>query len=513
MARKASSGGKVTEIGPKLWVVEASGGTDPITGKRIRARERFHGNKTQAEERLQALKNELKLSRELSAVGVTERDLLDCGLSIGYLVQDGTMNAAMVKSKVDAHHAERERLLAEEKRRMPFCDFFEEYLAGREKMEHGRKSTMEKYRSVGSHIQQYLEGKELVDVDTETIERMYGDFRAAGMGDETLLVCHTLMNMVMAQAYKFDRIDQNPMDKVERPKRTTDTKRGMLQPDEVRRLDRIITTGELSAYKMAVYIALATGARLGEILGLQWEHVREDHGRPYIDFVQQHTRYNERTDLKTDKHNTRKGRIVPIDRTTLQVLGTWKATQRAALNELGIEQGKTTPIITNTVGNWVTHSDLERWFREFCARNGFGAFYTEDGRQIVELLPGDSMAMLYPEDQYLVLWRDADGWQTDENGKRFSRSNPNPYKGLKRHYEGLRFHWLRHSHFSLRRAGVASNGTIKRLDPETLQQLGGWKDNRMIDRIYGHPVEANLWASAGFMDSISGDSTHVERTV
>ena len=505
MARKASSGGKVKEIGPKLYAIEASGGTNPITGERIRARERFHGTKTQANERLQALKNELKLTRELLEVGVTADDLNECGLSVGYLVQDGTMNAATVKTMVDAYRAEQARIRELESKRVTFADFFESYLAGREKMGDVRASTISKYRSASKHLLEHIGEANLADVDAEAVERMYADLRASGIGDETLLTCHSLMTMVMRQAYKFDRIDRNPMDKVERPKRTTDTKRGMLQPDDAKRLEVAVITGAPSGYTMAVYIALATGARLGEVLGLQWRNVREDHGRPYLDLVKQHTRKGELDDLKTDKHGQRKGRIVPIDRTTLQALGEWKRAQRAQIGELGIEQGMDTPIITNTVGKWVTHSDFERWFREFCVRNGFGWYTTDDGRKIVVLQPGDEMAMLYSQDEYFILWRDADGWYTDEDGRRFSRTYPNPNKDLKKHYDGLRFHWIRHTHFSLRKAAG--------MDSETIQALGGWKDSRMMDRVYGHVVNENLWASAGFMDALSASETGAERRV
>ena len=505
MARKQASGGKITMLDVKLYKIEASGGISPITGERLRARERFHGNKSDAERRLAALKAELNLLRELHEVKITEDDLEECGFTVGHFVQAGNTNAATIKQMVVQYREEQARLRAEENRRITFADYFEKYLEDRETNKDARKSTIAKYRSIGTHILDHIGDKHLTELDAETIEDMYTDLRASGLGDETLLTVHSIMNLVMKKAYKHDRIERNPMSKVDRPERTVDVKRDFLQPEEAQRLESIVTSCELSGYTMAVYLALATGSRLGEILGLQWHHVCEDNGRPYINLVQQHTRYNERTDLKTDKHGKRKGRIIPIDASTVAMLESWKARQSHDLNAFGIEQSTTTPIITNTVGTWTAHSDFERWFRMFCVRNGFGAFYTEDGREIVELAVGDETACLYDDDDYVVLWRDSDGWYCDESGKRFSRSYPNPNKGLKKTYRGLRFHWLRHTHFSLRIAdGV---------DAATIQSLGGWRDSRMIDRIYGHTVDDNLWASAGFMDRLrNGEKMAVNKS-
>ena len=450
----------------------------------LRARETFLGTKRGAELRVEQMRRELDLLRGVLELGLDPNDLQAHGLGIEQAAHDG-MSAGDLKRELD-------RINMELARTATFDEWCEQYLANREKMGERRTSTLMKDRSHSVHLLRYLSGKHLNEISPATVRGMYADMRAAGAGDETLFSCHSLMRRIMEDAYENDRIDRNPMDKVKKPERTQNVKCVWLELDEMQRLAGIITTGKPTAYKTAVYIALAGGLRLGEVLGLQWQHLHVDGEVPYLDVEQQLNRYGKVSPLKTAKYGkTTMGRVCTLDGSTVDALMAWKSQQRVDLNELGIEQSSTTPIVTNIVGNWVTHSNLERWFRSFCVRNGFGKFYTDDGREIVELEVGEPLAGLYDGDGYLVLWHDSDGWPCTPDGIRYSRTNPNPNKDVKRHYDGLRFHGLRHTHFSI----LEGEGVPR----STSRARGGWKDDRMLNR-YAHPLEGNIWAPVNFMD-------------
>jgi integrase len=312
--------------------------------------------------------------------------------------------------------------------------------------------------------------------------------RDEGIGDTALFESHRLLKRVLKNAVADDIITKNPVDRVEPPK-TPAPERHALETDDMKRMTAIVTTGKPSAYKTAVCLGLSLGARLGEVLGLTWGHVSLNENRPFAYIVQQHTRYNERTALKTDKDNRPIGRVVPLDATTVQALLAWKVEQCLLLNKLGIEQGTDTPIVTNAYGDWVGHPKFSKWFRDFCVENGFGYWETDEGKRIVELSVGDDTA---PYSDCVIEWRDAQGWHCDGSGRRFSRTYKRPK--VKRHYRGLVFHELRHSHFTRRLA----NG----MDIPTAQALGGWSKPTMLLNTYTHPVPENVWAAAGFMDDL-----------
>ena len=160
------------------------------------------------------------------------------------------------------------------------------------------------------------------------------------------------------------------------------------------------------------------------------------------------------------------------------------------LNAIGIEQGSDTPVITNKLGSFTDHSRFGKWWRDFCVENRFGCWTDGEGREIVTLMLGDDAA---PYSECVIEWRDSQGWPCDSSGKRYSRSYKRPK--ISRHYEGLRFHELRHTHFTTRLADG--------MDIPTAQALGGWSSPDVLLNVYAHPVSERIWSSAEFMDRLT----------
>lgn len=472
--------GTVTELIPgKKYRLAFSAGKDPITGKYCRVRETFMGTKRQAELRIELIRREREFAIELRDAGFPEQVVEHYGLTVAQACKNG-MSVKEVCAEI-----ERRR---EAERKVTFAEWCEQYLRNREGMGKVRKATLRQDRTQAKHLIAGLGSMPLNEIQPAVIEGFYVSQREAGMGDTTLLACHKLLKRVMKDAKKNHRIPYNPLDDVDAPK-LPKPERNALSEGEARRLASIASSGTLTANKTCVFLGLSLGARLGEVLGLTWEHAVLDADRPFIHIVQQYTRFREISPLKTDKNDNPVGRIVPIDALTVAVLERWKAEQRMQLNALGIEQGKSTPIVSNTLGGWMEHSNFERWWRGFCIDNGFGFWADDAGRRIVPLRIGDDPE---PYEGCVIEWRDAEGWHCDASGKRYSRSYKRPK--LRRHYSGLRFHELRHTHFTMRLADG--------MDIPTAQALGGWSNPRILMSVYAHPVNDKIWKSAGFMNKL-----------
>lgn len=377
--------------------------------------------------------------------------------------------------------------------KVTFAELAEQYLSMREGMGKHRENTLRKERSLVKHLLDGLGSTRIAEITPAVISSMYVNMRNEGVGDSTLVSCHGLLSRIMKYAADNDLITRNPVDRVEAPKNPKPDRKSLGTADATRLLT-ICASGKPTANKTAVFLGLSLGARLGEVLGLTWGHVVLDGDRPFAHIVQQHTRFNTRTPLKTDSDENPVGRIVPLDSSTVAVLKSWKTEQRTLLNVYGIEQGSDTPIITSVEGCWVGHSKFENWFRGFCADNGFGQWFADDGTRIVDLTIGDD-AGLYPG--CIIEWRDSEGWPCDASGKRYSRTHKRAK--IKRHYDGLVFHELRHSHFTMR---LASG-----MDIPTAQALGGWSTPSMLMNVYAHPLAENIWASAGFVDKLTEKQT------
>lgn len=425
----------------KKYRIKFSGGKDPITGKYRQVTETFLGTKRQAELRVEQIRRELESGRRIDADKIA------------------------------------------------FADWCEEYLSNREKMGKCRPATLKRDRGLSKHLLRGLGDALVVDITPSMVNTLYASMHDNDIGDTTVRQCHRLLKAIMKSAVNNDIIMRNPVDRADTP-RNPKPNRQSLGIEDANRLGMICASGTPTANKTAVYLGLALGARIGEVLGLEWRHVELRGDRPFVHICQQFTEELETAPLKTDKDDNPVGRIVPIDAPTVAVLKAWKTVQRCQLNELGIEQCGDTPVITNQLGTFTSHTRFQRWWRSFCVDNRFGRLVTEDGREVVTLTIGDD-ATLY--DGCYIQWRDADGWPCDANGKRFSRSYHKPK--VKSKYDGLHFHALRHTHFSMRMASG--------MDIPTAQALGGWSTPSMLLNVYAHPIAENVWASAGFMDKLA----------
>ena len=436
--------GTITElVKGKKYRLALSAGKDPITGKYLRHQETFLGTKRQAQLRIEAIRRELEHGKAPNADKVT------------------------------------------------FAEWCEKYLAMREGLGKYRPATLKADRSRSKHLVRGLGAVLVVDITPAIINDLYLALRADGVGDTCIMQAHKLLKRIMAYAVDNDIITRNPCDKVQTPCRPK-PKRKALDAADASRLGAICAEGTPTANETAVYLGLALGARLGEVLGLTWGHVALNGPRPYVHIVQQHTVEGKRTPLKTDSDDNPVGRVVPLDGSTVAVLKAWRSVQLEQLNSIGVEQGSSTPIVTNALGDFTDHANFQRWWRSFSVEHGFARIIDGEGREVVELRIGDDASM-YPDSDFAVEWRDADGWPCDADGKRYSRSYKRPK--VERHYSGLHYHELRHTHFTMR---LASG-----MDIPTAQALGGWSTPTVLMNVYAHPTPENVWASAGFMDGLA----------
>lgn len=435
--------GSIEQVDKNKFRICLSAGKNPITGKYGRHRETFIGTRRQAELRIEEIRRELENGKALNAD------------------------------------------------KMMFAEWIESYLSDRESLGKHRPTTLRRDRVLSKHLLRGLGAVRVVDITPVMINGLYASMRDAGVGDTTIKQCHRLLKAIMKQAVNNDLILRNPVERAETPKNPKPNRQS-LSVEDAMRLSAICTSGTPTANKTAVYLALATGCRLGEVLGLEWAHVTFDDERPFVHIVQQFTEAGELAPLKTDKDENPVGRVVPLDSSTVAVLLAWKSLQREQLNQLGVEQCMSTPVVTNQNCTFTNHSRFERWWRSFCVENGFGKMVTDDGKQLITLTVGDDAAA-YPESDYCIEWRDSDGWPCDASGKRYSRSYKRPK--VKTRYQGLNFHALRHTHFSFRLA----SGT----DIITCQYLGGWSSPAMLMNVYSHPIAQTVWQSSGFMDKLT----------
>lgn len=337
----AKGDGSISQLGRNHWKVRVDFGTDPVTGKRRVVSRNVRGTKAEARK----LRDQIRKEQESGI-------------------------------KADAG-------------KTTLSEFIQTWADNKESSGVAAHETVQGYLSRLAHVEQYIGNVPINKIDAQTIESVYAAIRKdEGLSGTSMNQIHTLLKGVLKKAVDYDYLLRNPCDRVTAPKKN-DVDRRSLDADECARLarslddaerkhlidmeakeermskldktaDRISVRGigKLGCIQV-VRIALATGMRRGEIVGLEWGNV--DLEAAVINVTQSRTKHNT---IKSPK--TKAGiRAIHLDNATTASLEKWKAYQKESLLTIGIEQSDTTPVCCSDIGSYIDLSNLERFWRNF----------------------------------------------------------------------------------------------------------------------------------------------------
>lgn len=154
-----------------------------------------------------------------------------------------------------------------------------------------RMTTYVNYETyVNKHIKNSIGGYKLCDISPVIIQQFYNEiFRNGrldgngGLSPKTIKNLHNMLHKALGQAVALQMIPKNPTDYVTIPKGKKQEMK-YFTVEEQQKLQKSIKGERL---EMAVILALYTGIRQGELLGLPWKNVHIDlEGQSYIKITQ-----------------------------------------------------------------------------------------------------------------------------------------------------------------------------------------------------------------------------------
>lgn len=117
----------------------------------------------------------------------------------------------------------------------------------------------------------------LTDVTPAMISKLLIDFQKSGKAHASAVKLYNILNGIFQMAFMDDSIPVNPMLKVKRPAPRKDeaTKEESEKALTAKELARVLSCVEHEPLKWQTYINLAadSGARRGELCGLQWQDI------------------------------------------------------------------------------------------------------------------------------------------------------------------------------------------------------------------------------------------------
>ena len=130
-----------------------------------------------------------------------------------------------------------------------------------------RPNTIILYRkTLEQHIIPVLGKLILRDIQPAHIKRLYAFKKQEERGDRTIQLIHAVLHCLMKHAVREGILGKNPVDVIERPR----TEQAEFQILNEEQCHQFLIAAADSPYEALYYLALTTGMRQGELLGLKW---------------------------------------------------------------------------------------------------------------------------------------------------------------------------------------------------------------------------------------------------
>lgn len=205
------------------WTIQIYAGRDPETGRKRYVSRTVRGSKKDAETALANLSRAQETGLDLTAARLTVAAFLERWLAV---------SKERVKSRTHFRYAELLKL----------------------------------------HVKPLIGSTQLAKLRPLHIEELYGVLLKRGLSGTTVLQVHRVLHAAFNQAVKWQLLDRNPADAVSAPRKTS-KEAAFLTADQIPLLLDAVRGFQI---ELPALIALGTGMRLGEVLGLRWQDVDLD---------------------------------------------------------------------------------------------------------------------------------------------------------------------------------------------------------------------------------------------
>ena len=219
---------------------------------------------------------------------------------------------------------------------------------------------------IEDYIKPELGNLKIRDITSRRIQKLYNDFVEDGVGLRTIEKTHSIIHASMNTAIKYGLIKSNPDRRTEPPRPKKKEMKYLSREDVQKFLEDAKKSGDRNL--ALFYIAIVTGMRQGELLGLKWCDVDLENG---VIAVKRTLKRVPGGGLMLDKPKTEKSRrSIKIGKEGIEILMYQKyclESEKEEKKELWREEGFVFP---STIGTAMDPSNLVKKFRQALKRAG-----------------------------------------------------------------------------------------------------------------------------------------------
>lgn len=221
-----------------------------------------------------------------------------------------------------------------------------------------RYNTIQQYEQVThQYILPVLGNYPIRDIKPEQIQRLYNDMVNKGYGLRTVQIVHSVIHRALVHGVRLGLLSRNPDDATTPPKPSRKEMR-FLDENQVQQL-MIVAKAQNDHFFTLYYLAIATGMRQGELLGLCWADIDWEKGE--LTICRQLTKKKGGGfELTTPK--TKAGiRQISLGSNALEILQEHREAQQLDRQAAGVHWQDQGLVFTSSIGTPIDRSNM-RWF-------------------------------------------------------------------------------------------------------------------------------------------------------
>ena len=218
-----------------------------------------------------------------------------------------------------------------------------------------RARTFDNYESLlNCHVRKILGAKKLSDIQAYEVQKLYNDMKKANYSPKTIRHVHNVLSPAFKQAIKWKMLIQNPCDLCELP-RMEKPEMMYFTPQETA---KFLDAAKDDKYFPVFLVAIETGMRPEEYLGLQWKDVNFDNDSLSVRralVVKKGGGF-----IFTEPKTKKSRRSIPISNTVKKALKEHRRKQLEEKIKLGAAYENLDLVFASEIGTPLLHGNLLR---------------------------------------------------------------------------------------------------------------------------------------------------------
>lgn len=242
-----------------------------------------------------------------------------------------------------------------------------------------KQSTYTSYKGyIENHLAPAFPALKLKDLTSKLLQDFYNyKLTEEGLSPKTITNLHRCLHKALKQAVLEHHLNFNPCDAVNLPRNEKPQVEILTREEQ----ERLIYTSYKFRYGIFIRLTLATGIRLGELLGLRWEDI--DTRKNMLNIRRTLNRlskvdYNgvgNSTEIVIQEPKTKNSvRSIPLMQITIKELQQWRNIQFADARTAEEIYNDSGFIVTNQTGGYIEPRTFKDYYDEILEASGLGHY-------------------------------------------------------------------------------------------------------------------------------------------